>query len=106
MLENAIRTVPLLVSLALSGCAQKQLGPTCYDGWSTDEVGASKVLYPSAEERRRILKAIGTGTSVECFHSLARGGIAVVFDDRSVVTVRKSSNGYDVLDRGTVVAVK
>ena len=98
-------TIALLAGLAVSGCVQKQLSATCYDGWTTDEAGTSEVFQPSDEERIRILEAISPASSATCFHALARGDIKVVFSDRSTATVRKTPDGYELVERGKIVSV-
>lgn len=98
-------TILLLAGLGVSGCVQKQLSATCYDGWTTDEAGTSEVFQPADEERNRILNAIGPASSVTCFHALARGDIKVVFIDRTTATVRKTPDGYKLVERGKIVSV-
>ena len=99
-------TVSLLAGLVVSGCVRTQSSATCYDGWTTDDVGPSEVFQPADEERRQILEAIGPASSVTCFHALARGDIKVVFNDRSTATVRKTADSYELLETGKIVSVK
>jgi hypothetical protein len=102
---SVILVISLLPGIAVSGCARKQLAETCSDGWTTDEVGASAVYQPVVDERNQILEAINPASSVTCFHSLARGDILVVFDDRSTATVRKTQDGYKLVERGKIMRV-
>lgn len=100
-----ILVITLLSGFVVIGCAKNQLADTCSDGWTTDEVGASAVFQPASDERKQILEAISPVASVTCFHSLARGDVLVVFGNRSTATVRKTTDGYELVERGKIMRV-
>ena len=95
--------VSSLAALIVTGCVQNKLTEPCYDGWTTDAVGPSAVFQPADDEKNRILKVISPASSVKCFHALAQGDILVLFSDRSTATVRKTPDGYALVDRGTIM---
>lgn len=95
--------VSLLAALIVTGCVQYRLTEPCYDGWTTDDVGPSEVFQPADDEKNRILTVISPASSVKCFHALAQGDILVLFSDRSTATVRKSPDGYKLVERGMII---
>lgn len=105
MTLRLILVITLLSGFVVSGCARTELAETCFDGWTTDEVGASAVFQPAGDEREQILEAISPVASVTCFHSLAGGDVLVVFDDRSTATVRKTPDGYELVETGKIMRV-
>jgi len=92
--------------LVVSACATPPSLVPCYDGWTTDESGSSKLWKPSAPERAKLMALLEPGEQLACVHRMPSGKFMLVTREGHVtrtLDVRASDGEFEAGERGVVV---
>lgn len=98
----------MLVTLfaSLCGCASSTVRRApCFDGWTTDSSGASKIKRLSQAERTDLSQMTPQGQAIVCVHEMPSGELIIISRGRRLETtqVARDSAGYRVVERGTII---
>jgi hypothetical protein len=96
-----------MIALALANCASVPPGVVpCFDGWTTDDSGPSRLWTPSTAEKGRLAALLEPQERLACVHRMPSGKLILITRDAGrtrTAEVRASGDGFELMDRGSVV---
>lgn len=104
----------LISALTMTLAAACHTAPTarpnapCFDGWTTDESGKSKVWTPDEAEALALRAINPTDEAAVCYHLMPSGRVIVLTDGIDVIHTYQAtpiSGGYALTSSGSVVWV-
>lgn len=108
------RTGPALLCFAFAslsvfqtGCASSPANEApCFDGWSIDQSGASRVLTPDAAQTAALLAINPSDEKAVCYHVMPSGEVIVITTGAGPLhayRARPSKDGYELGGKETIV---
>lgn len=99
-----------LALMVVAGCASSpvQTAP-CFDGWSIDASGSSKLWSPGAGQAAKLRAIDPQGEPVACYHMMPSGEIIVLTSGEGDIHsyhASPTSDGYVLGVTGTVITAR